>query len=310
MNREAASQYGLNAATVGAAVHSELTGATATTVTINNKEINVVVRGDGVSAKNLDALRSMPISSPYGGTVPLSSVADVEVVLAPQSITRSNQSRQVAITGATISGDTPAMTKQIRAILAGYTMPEGYTAEITGGYADMVENFTDLALALLVAVGLVYFVLASQFESFVMPVIVMTILPVAFTGALFALPLLGRDVSMISMVALIMLAGTVVNASIILIDYIRQRRERGESREEAILHACPLRVRPVLMTTLTTILALVPMALGIGETNEMMSDMGIAMISGMTISTVITLLFTPVYYCVIDNIGKRKKNAV
>lgn len=108
---------------------------------------------------------------------------------------------------------------------------------------------------------------------------------------------------MISLVALIMLAGTVVNASIILVDYIRQRRERGESRQEAILHACPLRIRPVLMTTLTTILALVPMALGIGDTNEMMSDMGITMISGMVISTVITLIFTPVYYSVIDNLS-------
>ena len=156
------------------------------------------------------------------------------------------------------------------------------------------------------ALGLVYFVLASQFESFIMPIIVMMILPVAFSGALFALPLTGRDLSMISMVALIMLAGTVVNASIILIDYIKQRRERGESRTEAILNACPLRIRPVLMTTLTTILAIMPLALGIGQSNEMMSDMGITMVSGMLISTVITLLFTPVYYCIIDNIGKKK----
>ena len=164
----------------------------------------------------------------------------------------------------------------------------------------------------LVALGLVYFILASQFESFLMPVIVMMILPVAFAGALFALPLTGRDLSMISLVALIMLAGTVVNASIILVDYVSQRRERGESREEAILHACPLRVRPVLMTTLTTILALVPMALGMAEgAAEMMSDMSITMIAGMGISTVITLIFTPVYYSVIDNLShifRRKKD--
>ena len=176
-----------------------------------------------------------------------------------------------------------------------------------------MDSFGDLMLALIVALGLVYFVLASQFESFLMPVIVMMILPVAFTGALFALPLTGRDLSMISLVALIMLAGTVVNASIILVDYIRQRREQGESRVDAILHACPLRVRPVLMTTLTTILALVPMALGLSEgAAEMMSDMSITMISGMVVSTAITLLFTPVYYSVIDNLShlfshKRKK---
>jgi len=117
---------------------------------------------------------------------------------------------------------------------------------------------------------------------------------------------------MISLVALIMLAGTVVNNSIILVDYINVRRERGESREDAILKACPLRIRPVMMTTITTVLAMVPMALAMGDTLEMMSDMGITMMSGMIISTVITLLFTPVYYSVIDALPKkfrRKKKA-
>ena len=304
MNREAASQYGLTAAAVGAAVRSELSGATATTVTIGNKELDVVVRGSGSSAASLDALRSMAIPSSFGGTVPLSSVARVNVELAPQSVTRVNQSRQITVSGDTISGDVTAITREIQRILDGYTLPDGYVAEISGAYTDMMDSFGDLLLALTVALGLVYFVLASQFESFLMPVIVMMILPVAFTGALFALPLTGRDLSMISLVALIMLAGTVVNASIILVDYIRQRRERGESRVDAILHACPLRVRPVLMTTLTTILALVPMALGMAEgAAEMMSDMSITMISGMVISTVITLVFTPVYYSVIDNLS-------
>lgn len=303
INREAAAQYGLTAATIGAAVRSELSGSTATTVTIDNQELDVVVRGDGAAGESRDALRSMPITTAYGGTVPLSLVAQVDIVQAPQTITRVNQARQISVTGDTISGDTTAMTAKIQAILDSYALPDGYTVEISGAYTDMMDSFSDLLLALVVALGLVYFVLASQFESFLMPVIVMMILPVAFTGALFALPVTGRDLSMISLVALIMLAGTVVNASIILVDYIRQRRERGETRQEAILHACPLRIRPVLMTTLTTILALVPMALGIGDTNEMMSDMGITMISGMVISTVITLIFTPVYYSVIDNLS-------
>lgn len=296
---------------MGAAVRSELSGSTATTVTINNKELDVVVKGDGRSAASLDALKSMPIPSAFGGTVPLSAVANVDIELAPQSIIRVNQSRQISVTGDTISGDTTAITQEIRQILESYTLPDGYTAQISGAYEDMMDSFGDLLLALIVALGLVYFVLASQFESFLMPVIVMMILPVAFTGALFALPLTGRDLSMISLVALIMLAGTVVNSSIILVDYIRQRREQGESRVDAILHACPLRVRPVLMTTLTTILALVPMALGLSEgAAEMMSDMSITMISGMVISTIITLLFTPVYYSVIDDLShifSRKK---
>ena len=259
-------------------------------------------------ADELRAAGHNPYLVPVGGSVPLGSIADVSVVMSPQTITRYNQSRQVTISGDAADGDTNAMAKSIRAILAGYTLPGGYTAELAGGYTEMMENFSDLGLALIVSFGLVYFVLASQFESFVMPVIIMMILPIAFAGALFALPLIGKDLSMISLVSLIMLAGTVVNASIVLVDYIKQRRDRGETREEAILHACPLRIRPVLMTTLTTILALVPTALGMtGKMNEMMSDMGTTMIAGMLVSTVITLLFTPVYYCVIDDLTHRRE---
>ncbi len=307
MKREAASQYGLTAAAVGAAVRSELTGSTATTVTIDNKEYDVVVKGSGAASASLDALKSMPVSSGYGGTIPLSAVADVVVEQAPQSIVRHNQSRQVSITGDTISGDTSAMTKQINAILDGYSLPQGYTAESGGAYSDMMDSFGDLLFALAVALLLVYFVLAVQFESFAMPAIVMLILPVAFSGALFALPLTGRDLSIIALVSIIMLAGTVVNSSIILVEYIKIRRGMGESREEAILHACPLRIRPIMMTTLTTVIAMIPMAMGIGGTNEMMSDMGITMISGMSISTVVTLVLTPVFYSVIDDLSHRRK---
>ncbi|MBQ9618852.1 MAG: efflux RND transporter permease subunit, partial [Oscillibacter sp.] len=304
INRQTASQYGLTAAQIGAAVRAQLTGATATKVTINNTELDVVIKGDGAASRSLDALRSMPVTTAFGGTVALSSVASVDVVQAPQSIARSNQSRQVTVSGDTHSGNATAITQQISAILDAFDLPQGYTAETAGSYEDMMESFGDLLLALAVALGLVYFVLAAQFESFLMPVIVMLILPVAFSGALFALPLTGKNISMISLVSLIMLAGTVVNSSIILVDYINIRRREGEEREDAILHACPLRVRPVLMTTLTTVLAMVPMALGVGDTNEMMSDMGVTMMSGMIISTVITLFFTPVFYTVIDNIPR------
>ena len=304
INRQTAAQYGLTAAQIGAAVRAQLTGATATKVTMNNTELDVVIKGDGAASRSLDALRSMPVTTAFGGTVALSSVANVDVVQAPQSIARSNQSRQVTVSGDTRSGNASAITQQISAILGAFDLPQGYSAETAGSYEDMMESFGDLLLALAVALGLVYFVLAAQFESFLMPVIVMLILPVAFSGALFALPLTGKNISMISLVSLIMLAGTVVNSSIILVDYINIRRRDGEEREDAILHACPLRVRPVLMTTLTTVLAMVPMALGVGDTNEMMSDMGVTMMSGMIISTVITLFFTPVFYTVIDNIPR------
>ena len=165
MKRDAAAQYGLTAASVGAAVRSELTGSTATTVTIDNEELDVVVRGNGLAATNIDALRSMPIPSNYGGTVPLSSVANVDVVLAPQTITRVDQTRQVSVTGSTISGDTTAMNRQVMALLDRYTLPDGYTAQISGAYTDMMESFGDLLLALVVALGLVYFVLAVFLDT-------------------------------------------------------------------------------------------------------------------------------------------------
>ena len=305
VNHTAAAQYGLTAASIGSAVRSELTGSTATTVTMDGSDLEVVVRGSGASGKSLDALRSMPISSPTGGTVPLSSVAEVAVELSPQTITRANQSRQIEVTGDTLSGDTAAMNEAIQAVLDAYDFPDGYQAEINSAYTDMMENFQTLMLAMLVATCLVYFILAAQFESFLMPVMVMLILPIALSGALFGLPLTGMDLSMVVLLALIMLVGTVVNSSIVLVDYINIRRERGQEKDEAIMEACPLRVRPIMMTTLTTVLALIPMALGTGEGNEILQPMGVVMISGMMISTIVTLFFTPVYYSLLDSLSER-----
>ncbi len=305
VNHGAAAQYGLTAATVGAAVRAELTGSTATTVTLNGSDLDVVVKGSGVGSESLDAVRSMPVATPMGGTVPLSSVADVYVELTPQTISRTNQVRQVQIIGDSISGDTTAITEQVQAVLDSYPIPDGYRAEISGTYTEIMENFQTLLLAMVVATGLVYFILAAQFESFLMPVMVMLILPIALSGALFGLPLTRQDISMVVLLALIMLVGTVVNSSIVLVDYISIRRANGMEKNDAILTACPLRVRPILMTTMTTVLAMIPMAVGTGEGNEMLRPMGIVMIFGMAISTVVTLLFTPVYYSLLDSLSDR-----
>lgn len=305
VNHAAAAQYGLTTATIGAAVRAELTGTTATTMTLNGDDLDIVVQGSSASAKSLDAARSMPIPTPMGGTVPLSSVAEVFVELTPQTITRTDQARQIQVTGNSISGDTTAITEQVQAVLDAYALPDGYQAEISGTYTEIMENFHTLFLAMVVAIGLVYFILAAQFESFIMPVMVMLILPIALSGALFGLPLTGQELSIIVLLALIMLVGTVVNASIVLVDYISIRRASGMEKNEAILAACPLRVRPILMTTLTTVLALIPMAVGTGEGNEMLQPMGIVMIFGMVISTVVTLLFTPVYYSLLDSLTEK-----
>ncbi len=305
VKRDNAANYGLTAATIGASVRAELNGATATTMTLNGNDMEVVLKGNDATSSSLDALRSMPISTPMGGQIPLSSVASVDIELSPQTITRSDQSREVSITGDIDGTDLATINKQINELLASYQMPQGYSAETGGNYEDMMNSFHDLILALTVALGLVYFVLASQFESFIMPVIVMMILPIALTGALFGLPLTGSDLSIIAIVGLIMLSGVVVNASIILVDYIKVRRLMGHSKEDAILEACPLRIRPIMMTTLTTVLGMLPMAFGIGDGAELMQPMSIVMISGMVIATIVTLFFTPVYYSLLDSVNDR-----
>lgn len=305
INRDLATGYGMTAASIGAAVRAELSGATATSITLNGKDLEVVIRGNASAAESLDALRSMPLSLQTGGQIPLSAVAEVSVELTPQTITRYDQSRQVDVTGDIDGTDLATMTAQIQSLVDAYDLPQGYSASIGGSFEDMSESFGDLILALVIALGLVYFVLASQFESFIMPAIVMLILPVALTGALFGLPLTGSDISMIALVGLIMLSGVVVNASIILVDYIKVRRMMGETKEQAILEAAPLRIRPIMMTTLTTVLAMVPMSMGIGEGAELMQPMSIVMISGMIIATIVTLFFTPVYYSLLDSLNDR-----
>lgn len=308
LNRANASRFGLNAATIGQAVRGELSGQTATQLKVNGEEITVSVRGDSRAEGSLDALKSVMIPTQTGGSVPLSLVADVNIVLAPQSINRLNQSRTITITGAASDEVTiTEMSQAVQGVLDGFSLPDGVTYETGGEMQEMIDTFTQLAYALIAALGLVYFVLASQFESFIMPIIIMTILPIGLLGSLFTLPLTGNKISMVAFIGVIMLGGTVVNSSIVLIDYTNIRRRRGEDKNTAILNACPRRVRPVLMTTLTTILGLLPMVFSNGEGAEMMQPMAIVMITGMVVSTIVTLLFTPVYYSLIDSLTERFK---
>lgn len=235
--------------------------------------------------------------------MPLELVANVTTELSPQTISRENQQRMLSVTGLAENGaDIVAITAQVQTILDDYVFPEGYEYRIGGESEQMAESFGALGTALMVALALVYFVLASQFESFVMPVVIMLILPFGLFGGLFGLPVTGSPISMPALIGVIVLAGTVVNSSIILVDYIKTRRQKGEDKNTAILNACPRRVRPVMMTALTTILGLLPMAFSMGEGNEMMKPMAVVMIAGMMISTLVTLYVTPVYYSVVDSI--------
>ena len=308
LNRENASRFGLTAATIGQAVRGQLAGTTATTLKMKGEEITVSVKGDARIAQSLDALRTVSIPTQAGGSVPLELVANVGTELAPQTIARKNQTRTITITGDSISGDATAMAASVQQVLADFELPDGVSFDQGGEMEEMIESFKTLGYALIVSIGLIYFVLASQFESFVMPIIIMMILPVGLIGSLFGLPITGNKISIIAFIGVIMLAGTIVNSAIVLIDYINTRRGRGEDKNTAILNACPRRVRPVLMTTLTTVLGLLPMALSNGEGAEMMRPMAIVMITGMIIATIVTLVFTPVYYSLVDSMIERFKN--
>lgn len=306
INRENASRFGLSATAIGGLVRGELTGSTATTLRMNGEEYDVTVAGDEDVATSLDALRSMQIPTMTGGTVPLSMVADVYTELSPQSIVRKNQKETVTITGESESGDSNAIKAAVDDIVAKYELPDG--VEVGEGDTDasqIAETTGTLMLALAVAIMLVYFILATQFNSFSLPIAIMLILPIGLLGSMILLWPTGNHVSMVALLGVIILAGTVVNSSIVLIDYTLQRRQRGEDKNTAILNACPRRVRPVLMTAMTTILGLVPMVCSSGEGSEMMKPMGVVMMTGMVISTIATLFITPVYYSLTDSVAAR-----
>ncbi len=308
INRENASRFGLSAAAVGSLVRGELTGSVATTLRMGGEEYDVTISGDKSVSQDLDALKSLQLPNATGGTVPLSMVADVYTELSPQSINRNNQNETVTITGDSESGDSTTLNAKVSALLKEYQFPEGIDIDDSeNAAADIVETMTTLLTALVVAVLLVYFILASQYNSFVLPIMIMLILPIGLLGSLSTLSVTGNHISMVAVLAVVILAGTVVNSSIVLVDYIQQRRESGEAKNEAILNACPRRVRPVLMTALTTILGLVPMVTSQGEGSEMMKPMAIVMITGMLVSTIATLFITPVYYSLVDSITERVK---
>ncbi|MFP4016987.1 MAG: efflux RND transporter permease subunit, partial [Halanaerobiales bacterium] len=183
--------------------------------------------------------------------------------------------------------------------------PDGYQIEYGGEAQEMEESFGSLQYAFLLAVILVYMVMAAQFESLVHPFIVMFTVPMAAIGVMAGLFLTGHNFSVVSIIGVVMLAGIVVNNAIVLVDYINTLRGRGKSIREALLEAGPVRLRPILMTTLTTILALFPLALGIGEGSEIQAPMAVVVIGGLAVSTLLTLYLVPVLYSLISGVRKK-----
>ena len=308
LNRAIASQYGLTAAQISSQISSTIKGKTVTTFKTDGDEIDVVLKGDDMYKESINNLQNIMISTNSGSSIPLNLIADVKIERGPISINRDNQSRLVTVTSDIYGRDLNSVVKDIEARISKIQLPEGYSYDMGGENEQMVESFTKLAKALLIAVALVYMILASQFESLLNPFIIMFTVPMAIAGGALALAITRRNVSVIAFIGVIILAGIVVNNAIVLIDYINIRRSRGESRTEAILNSGPRRLRPIFMTTLTTILGLIPMALGIGEGAEMEAPLATTVIGGLLYSTVLTLVYIPVVYSLFDDLRSKFAN--
>ncbi len=301
VDRTRASQYGLTAAQIASSVRGTISGITATQFKYKGDEIDVVITGDDTIKQSISNLKQMMISTTAGFNVPLSQVAEVVIDRGPVTINREGQVRVVTVSAQTFGRDLGSISSDIEEKLKDYNMPTGYIYEMGGENKEMMKAFQELALVLILAVILVYMVLAAQFESLINPLIIMISVPLGLSGGILALVMTGTALSVPAYIGLIMLAGIVVNNAIVLIDYILTLRSDGEKRDDAILKAGPVRLRPVLMTTLTTILGLIPLAFGSGEGSEMEAPLAIAVIGGLTISTVLTLVFIPIVYSLVDD---------
>ena len=305
IDRSKASQYGITTAAIANTLNTAITGTTATEFKENGTEIDVVLRYDTGELNYLSDLKNLTVTSAYGTEVPLSDVAVLGTDESAVSIQRENQKNYITIeaNAKTMSGG--EAQKLVDAALADYQFPDGCTYEFAGLLDMLNESFHNLFVALIVAILLVYMIMASQFESLRYPAIVMFSMPLAITGAILGLFITGNTITMPAFMGFIMM---VVNNGIVLIDYANQLMSRGMNCMDALTAAGPRRLRPILMTTLTTILGLLPMALSKQEGSEMMRSLSISVIFGLTLATAVTLVFIPVLYYWMNE-RKRKRNA-
>ena len=307
IDKHNAATYGLTTAQIANSVRNATTGITATRFKSNGDEIDVIIKGEENVKESLRNLEQMSIPTNTGGNIPLNQVANVAVERGPIRINRQDQQRVVSISGQIGDRDLRSVTQDIDNLLKTYEMPNGYSYTLGGQNQQMNDAFADLTLALALAIVLIYMVMAAQFESLLHPFTIILSVPIALAGALLGLLITGKALGITALIGVIILAGIVVNNGIVLVDYINTLREAGKNRSEAITTAGRVRLRPILMTTLTTILGLLPLSIGIGEGAEMQAPMGIVVISGLLLSTVLTLVLIPIVYTVVDDISASVK---
>lgn len=302
VDRRKAASLGLTAAQIAQTVRTALQGTVATRYRVGGEEYDIRVRAVQAAREDLNALGDLYLPTPSGQQVPLREVAQLVRTTGPTSVTREGQARVASITAQVAGRDLGSTMAEIRQRLAAIPLPPGYSIAYGGQSQQMDESFAGLGQALVLASVLVYLVMAAQFESFLHPLVIMGSVPLAFVGAIYSLVATGRSLDIAAFLGLIMLVGIVVKNAIVLIDYVNQLRRRGLPRFDAIVRAGPTRLRPVLMTTLTTVLGLVPLALGFGEGAEEQAPLATVVIGGLTFSTLLTLVVIPVVYSIADDL--------
>ena len=311
VDRLMAAQYGLNVAQVANTARVILEGQVATRFRTGATEIDVRVMYPERNREGLGALLDTYITSPAGIQVPLSMVAEVRTGTGLSVINREDQVRSVTVSAQIIGRDMGSVMRDIEERLeAEVPIPRGYSINFGGDMEEMVDAFAGLLMALILGIVLVYMVMASQFESLMYPFVIMFTIPTTVIGVILSLAITGRELSVPTFIGIIMVMGIVVNNGIILVDYINNLRRKGMERNEAILTAGPIRLRPILMTSISTILALLPVALGIGVGAEAMSPMATAVVGGLLVSSIFTLVLIPVVYTLFDDLGNWVKGII
>lgn len=291
---------GLDAPTVATSIAQRVGGTVASKYTLRERKIDILVRSELDERNQISDIDAMLINPSSPQPIPLSAVADVSLTLGPSAINRISQQR-VAIVSANLAyGDLNQAVASAKRILSQLTLPASVQSRFGGQNEEMEHSFQSLKIALILAVFLVYLVMASQFESLLHPLLILMAVPMALSGSIYGLAITGTQLSVIVFIGLIMLAGIVVNNAIVLVDRINQLRQSGKQRLDAIKQAAASRLRPILMTTLTTNLGLLPMAIGLGDGSEVRAPMAITVIFGLSLSTLLTLVVIPVLYALFD----------
>jgi len=305
INREKATGYGLTVGQVAASIKTATLGSVASRYRESGEEYDIRVRYAEHFRDSEAALNQILVPLPAGGAIPLSQVATLEPGLGPVKITREDQNRRFSVTANLEDADLGTVMKKVTAAIAPLQgqMPPGYSIEYGGEYEDMMEAFGQLVLALMLAILLVYMVMASQFESFAQPFTIMFTMPLGLIGVIWIFLLTGTNLSVASFIGVILLAGIVVNNGIVMLDYIRQLRREGLDLKDAVIEGATVRLRPVMITSLTTIFAMVPMAVSRAEGSESMAPMALTVIGGLAAASFFTLIIVPVAYTLVDGLA-------